>query len=181
MIRRNVLVWLVAAAVPMSNALAADGEICPTLPTANARLQARAAYLVEQWNDEQRAAAGADVAEEAREAAQAAMIGVSGLDLAVALFKVVEARAREEARLWLLTQIETQICTGTVTVTRPDGTAARRAPITPYFPNTCAVLTSSSDYPGASLTLIQTGLRRDLYALPACHEYLQDTPPGSGL
>jgi hypothetical protein len=116
---------------------------CPTLPGANSRLQARADFLLSEVENAQGLAARVAPA--------------AGVDLIVALASVITGRAKEEARLWLLDQLSRHICSSD----------AKK-----YFANTCEAVVKAGEYPGASLNLLRTQLRRDIYALPACYGYL---------
>lgn len=118
---------------------------CPVLGAANSRLQARAEVLLKRVPALRGDEEGAERA-----------LGIGSANLAVALANVIAARAKEEARIWLMQQLSTQICTSNA-----KG----------FFSNTCAALPADGEYPGPSLTVIRTQLRRDIYAFPACFAY----------
>lgn len=126
---------------------AADARECPPLSVANTRLQARALVLLDRLRHTR-----ATSDDENR-----SLSGDAG-NLAVALANVITARAKEEARIWLMDQLTTDVCEG-----RSSG----------YFPNACRSLAGQGRYPGPSLQLLATQLRRDIYALPACYGYKQ--------
>lgn len=124
---------------------AADVRECPQLSVANTRLQARALVLLDRLPHTR----ATDDAENRSMSADAG-------NLAVALANVITARAKEEARVWLIEQLTDDVCEG-----RSSG----------YFPNACRALAGRGRYPGPSLQLLATQLRRDIYALPACYGY----------
>lgn len=161
----RTLACCVAFAVPFGSA-AQNAVICPDFATANSRLQARATTLINEWNKEHTARVGATVAEQ--QAAAQTQIQGAGLQFAIALYSVIAARAKEEARIWLTDQLADRICITEIKSSDDETTLTN-----PRFPNTCAVLASRSEYPGASLSVLRTGLRRDIYSLPACYGYLQ--------
>lgn len=125
-------------------AFAAEPAQCPTLAVANSELQTRAKFLL-------------DKVAEAQNPGALHAASVSGVDFIVALAGVIAGRAKEESRIWLVDQLSRQVC---------DSDGKR------YFPNTCAAVEGSGEYPGASLNLLRTQLRRDIYSLPACYGYL---------
>lgn len=130
---------------------------CLDLDAANIRLQARVEFLQSRMEEAVKNA-GEEALKKSGLVAEKAGTG-SAPDLAVALATVIAGRAKEEARVWLVDQITTQIC--------GNGSGAK-----PYFTNTCDAVPAEGQFPGPSLTLIKTKLRRDLYALPACYVYL---------
>jgi len=117
----------------------ADGadSSCPMYPAVQTRVDARAKYLVENFPALGR-------------------VGRTAPDLTLGLANVIAARAKEEARIWLIGQIANELC-------------AANDKAHPYFPNTCSTVKSAADYPGPSLTLLRTQFKRDIYALPACY------------
>jgi len=124
---------------------AAAARECPPLSVANSRLQARALVLLERLphtratSDEENRSLSADAG-----------------NLAVALANIIAARAKEEARIWLMQQLTDDVCES-----RSKG----------YFTNACSSLSGEGRYPGPSLQLLATQLRRDIYALPGCYGY----------
>lgn len=138
------------------NALAAARQ-CPDLTSANVAIQARADELIKRIDDILKAMKARGVAP------SIAASTAAGPDFIVALTGVIVARAREEARIWLVDRISDAVCD----VTKPE----RRG----YFPNTCQAVDVGASYPGISMTALRTELRKDLYALPACHQYLTNT------
>jgi hypothetical protein len=128
------------------NAFAA--EQCPDLTSANVAIQARADQLIKR------------IDEYVNGLPMVSGASATVPDFIVSLTGVIVARAKEEARIWLIEQISDTVCD----VAQPQ----RRA----YFPNTCKAVDVGASYPGISMTALRTELRKDIYALPACHEYL---------
>jgi hypothetical protein len=120
-------------------AQSANDTTCPTLSVANTQLQQRAEELLNLMGAGARAEAGTP-------------------DFWMSLANVIVARAREEARLWLVQKIANEVCA-------PNKTS--RA----YFPNTCETVNGIAPYPGTSLNVLRTRLQRDVFALPACYGY----------
>lgn len=128
---------------------------CPTLGDADSRLRARASFLLR-------------MATEPDATNRSLVSRTASPNLLVALASVIAARAREEVRIWLIDELNRQIC------------GVKKNKAHDYFPNTCAAVPAEGAYPGPSMNMIRTGLRRDLYAFPACHLYLRIDPPPPG-
>lgn len=75
---RSALRWLVR--LRCRSVLSHKRRVCPQLDTANSRLQARAAFLIDDWNLKNRVPLAPEY-----------QISSNGLDLAIALFGVVAA------------------------------------------------------------------------------------------
>jgi hypothetical protein len=153
MLRTYLIACALALGMVAAQASESPSTTCPTLAEANGRLQARASYLLEKLEAESKNRPQALLEKRLEE-------GVATPNLYVALANVIAARAKEEARIWLIDQLSRQIC-------EPD-----RSPLRNYFPNTCQTIPDEGAFPGPSLNLLRTGLRKDLYALPACVFYL---------
>jgi hypothetical protein len=130
----------------------AETPQCPQLAEANSRLRARAEYLLEfvnkQLGDEPRVAGAS---------------GPSSFEIATILAGVIATRAKEEARIWLVQKLSEEVCD-------------QKAATSPFFPNTCFVVSKPNDGVAPALATLQALLRRDVYALPACYALRQSGP-----
>jgi hypothetical protein len=143
------ILLVVLALTVMANTVSANDQLmCPTLSDANIRLTLRLQFLITKW-------------EETKNKDERGLSVSAAPDLALAITHVVAARAKEEARIWLIQQLTDQIC--------KSSSSSR-----PYFPNTCSAVNYVNAYPGPSLSVLRTQFKRDIYAIPACYSFLSN-------